>query len=195
MSVTVPESKRLLQLEKVIKAGQQTFVEVGIALAEIRDSKLYQLEHDTFEDYCRERWGWSKPYCTQLITASKVVRNLPEESKVAIATESQARELAKAEPDQREEILRSVAAKGPVTAKAIREQIQEAVEVEKPRVTIDAQWKAALGKTEVAPPELTPLQEAQQDLDYLLDKAVETLSKPDLNELLDHLHAWIQRQS
>ena len=30
---------------------------VGSALRDIRDEGLYTETHDTFEDYCRDRWG------------------------------------------------------------------------------------------------------------------------------------------
>lgn len=55
--LTTTESSKLCQLESTIEAGLKTFVEVGSALMEIRDSRLYRQEFGTFEDYCRERWG------------------------------------------------------------------------------------------------------------------------------------------
>jgi len=100
--ITIQESARLVELEGKISSGLQTFVDVGEALMEIRDSRLYRgVEHKTFEAYCREKWNFSKPYATQLIGAAKVVRNIET---VAIATvpktESQARPLAKLPAEQ-----------------------------------------------------------------------------------------------
>ena len=40
--ISLVESQRLIELEKVIEGGRQTFVEVGTALAEIRDSQIYR---------------------------------------------------------------------------------------------------------------------------------------------------------
>lgn len=82
-----PES-RLQALESVIEQGKQTFIEVGKALLEIRDSRLYLENHPTFESYCYERWGWRRTHAYQLIDAASV-------SAVAdIQNERQARELA-----------------------------------------------------------------------------------------------------
>jgi hypothetical protein len=39
-------------LEKIIQKGSRTFWKVGLALAKIRDERLYELEgYATFEDY------------------------------------------------------------------------------------------------------------------------------------------------
>lgn len=124
--LTIPQSKRLHELEKIIKRGKQTFVQVGLALVEIRDGRLYKSDFNSFEDYCREKWGWSKPYCTQLITAARVVNQLPQQSAVAIATESQARELSKVEPEKRASVIELAGAKAdaenrPMTARDIAE--------------------------------------------------------------------------
>jgi hypothetical protein len=108
--VRIRDDERLAELEKVIAKGRKTFVEVGLSLAEIRDTRLYRREYSGFEEYCRKRWGWSKPYCTQLITAAAVVESLPADKQVAIATESQARELAKAAPEERAGVVQAVAA-------------------------------------------------------------------------------------
>jgi hypothetical protein len=102
--ITMEESSRLVELEKQIKRGLDTFVEVGEALLEIRDSRLYRIEHGTFEEYCRDKWGMSKPYAIQMIAASKVAKNLET---VAIATkpttESQARPLTTLPADKQPE--------------------------------------------------------------------------------------------
>lgn len=122
--VRIREDERLAELEKVIARGRKTFVEVGLALTEIRDMRLYKREYSGFEEYCRKRWGWSKPYCTQLIIAAAVVESLPAEKQVAIATESQARELGKAAPEQRAGVVQAVVNSGrPVTAKEIRRHL------------------------------------------------------------------------
>jgi hypothetical protein len=130
--LTTTEAGTLSALEECISKGQKTFIEVGCALAEIRDSKLYRADFKTFEDYCRVKWGWSKPYCTQLIGAARVVESLPESAKVAIATESQARELAKVEPERRVEVIELAAQAGPLTARSIREAAKPTAAPEPP---------------------------------------------------------------
>jgi hypothetical protein len=41
--ISLDESKRLIVPEQTIERGRAAFIEVGEALAEIRDSKLYRL--------------------------------------------------------------------------------------------------------------------------------------------------------
>lgn len=43
--------------EAVLERGLATFVEVGDALQTIKLNRLYRMHYETFEDYCRERWG------------------------------------------------------------------------------------------------------------------------------------------
>ena len=76
-----------------------TFVEVGTALSEIRDSRIYRTTFKTFEDYCQKRWEFSRQYVNKIISASEVVSNL-ETNVSKPKTESQARPLAKLPADQ-----------------------------------------------------------------------------------------------
>jgi hypothetical protein len=75
MSVAV-ERRRLDQLEAVIERGIETFVAVGEALMEIRDSRLYKQTHSSFDAYCKERWGFSRRRGYQLIAAAQVVEEV-----------------------------------------------------------------------------------------------------------------------
>jgi hypothetical protein len=51
-------TQKLAELERVMERGLQTFVEVGKALADIRDGELYRGQgYATFEDYCQQRWA------------------------------------------------------------------------------------------------------------------------------------------
>ena len=56
----VDDLARLPELEAVIERGLATFIEVGKALMEIQDGRLYRETHATFEDYCRQRWEMSR---------------------------------------------------------------------------------------------------------------------------------------
>jgi hypothetical protein len=64
------EASRLQELEQVIQQGLVTFVEVGTALAEIRDSRLYRWTHDTFAEYCDQRWGMTTRRARQVMDAA-----------------------------------------------------------------------------------------------------------------------------
>lgn len=100
-TLALSERTRLAQLEETIERGLATFVEVGAALMEVRDSRLYRDGFTTFEDYCRERWQMARNYANKLIAASEAVANLGTTVPILPITESQARPLTRLEPDQR----------------------------------------------------------------------------------------------
>lgn len=97
------EVARLAELEEVVERGQQTFVEVGLALAEIRENLLYRATYSTFEAYCQDRWGWTSSRARQLIAASKTVTSVTAQGLPAPKTEGEARRIAKAERDAEKE--------------------------------------------------------------------------------------------
>lgn len=99
--LTGSEQRDLTKHEKVIERGVKTFVEVGKALLAVRsdERKLYR-EFGTFEDYCQERWGFSKSRAYQLIDASKTQENVHNCGQNAPTNEAQARELARLPDEQ-----------------------------------------------------------------------------------------------
>lgn len=140
-TVALPDwdAHRLAVLEETVAAGMQTFVEVGTALAEIRDSRLYRAEHATFEDYCERRWSLRRSRAYQLIDAAAVVVStmvdtVPELP--APANERQARELARVEPERRAEVWQRAVEDtgGRPTAAAVREAAAPVLvpEIERP---------------------------------------------------------------
>jgi hypothetical protein len=150
--MTAVTMARLVELERVIERGQQTFVEVGMALLEIRDSRLYRASHGTFEDYCRERWGWTHRHANRVIEASEVAGLV---GPTGPSVEAQARELAplRDQPDAMREVWASVVARAeatdePVTAPLIRNGVRDYIrgmaaesEAELQRATAD--WSDA----------------------------------------------------
>ncbi len=64
--------ERLAACEHVIERGMASFIEVGNALAEIRDSRLYLEKNATFEEYCRDRWNLSRKRAYDQIAAASV---------------------------------------------------------------------------------------------------------------------------
>ena len=101
--LTKPEVTTLGECENVIEAGQRTFIDVGQALLKIRDSRLYRAEHDTFENYCVSRWGWSKSRANQLVDAAKAAANLTTTVVTPPASERVVRPLTHLEPAQQRE--------------------------------------------------------------------------------------------
>jgi hypothetical protein len=117
--MSIRESQRLEELEKTIARGQKTFVEVGLALAEIRDSRLYKREYSSFQEYCHKKWGWTKQHAYRLIEAAPVAK-----SNLQVTSLNQARELAKVEPAQRAGVVQAIVDEGkPVTAAEIRRHL------------------------------------------------------------------------
>jgi hypothetical protein len=75
------QPSRLTELESVIertKHSHAEFIELGQALEEVRDSKLYKERYGTFEDYCELRWGFKRAHGYRLVEASKAALALPE---------------------------------------------------------------------------------------------------------------------
>lgn len=99
-------TRSLVQCESVIERGFGTFVEVGEALMEIRDQRLYRSTHGDFDTYCRERWGMSRRNSDRLIDAAEVVGQLGPIGPTP-QTESQARALSpvKNDPDKAREAM------------------------------------------------------------------------------------------
>lgn len=99
-------TRTLEDYEAVIERGLETFFEVGVALTEIRDARLYRESFETFEDYCRERWDFSDSRARQLVAAAETVTTVTVEGLPAPRNESVARELAplRREPEQLREV-------------------------------------------------------------------------------------------
>jgi len=71
--LTTTDVTNLERCEQIIERGKDTFVEVGLALTEIRDKKLYRRDYDTFQAYCQERWDFTRRRADQLIKAADTV--------------------------------------------------------------------------------------------------------------------------
>lgn len=96
-------TRTITELEAVIERGMQTYVEVGEALEEIREAKLYREDYATFEDYCRERWGMARQTAYDYLRAAEVAENV-RSSVQSQPSFTQARELASLPPEQQVEV-------------------------------------------------------------------------------------------
>jgi hypothetical protein len=115
------EALALKACEYTIEKGFATFVQVGNALLEIRDEKLYRQDYGTFEEYCRQRWGIERAHAYRLINASKVAGNVSPIGDIQPTSESQVRPLAKLEPEEQREVWEKATQANPnPTAKQIR---------------------------------------------------------------------------
>jgi len=112
--LTPAEHTRLTVLESIIRENFLAYVAVGNALLEIRESRLYRNDTGrTWEGYCRELWDMSFQYADRLVSASKVIENLTpigvkDDGSIdwdrMPANESQARELARLEPEEQKQV-------------------------------------------------------------------------------------------
>lgn len=99
-SLSEHESAEFQACEAVIAGGWQAFVEVGLALARIRDARLYRVDYDNFQAYCRARWEYGRNYVDRLISAAQVFTHLMTISHQIPDHETQIRPLVGLTPEQ-----------------------------------------------------------------------------------------------
>src|ERR1051326_4926214 len=51
-------------------------IQVGLALATVRDRRLYRGQFGNFQEYCRYRWDYGRRYVDQLIAAAQLFTHL-----------------------------------------------------------------------------------------------------------------------
>lgn len=107
IAITRSEDARLQKLERTIERGKKAFIEVGIALKEIRDDKLYRSSHGTFAKYVEERFGFKRAVAYHYIEAADVSGNVTNGD--IIQNDRQAREVAKAPPEKQTEVVERAA--------------------------------------------------------------------------------------
>ena len=123
--LTVSEAERLDACEQVIERGLATFVDVGAALLEVRDSRLYRMTYPTFEAYCEARWNMVASRARQLISAANTVGNLlaVTNGNSLPTNERTARELSGLAPDEQRAVWAEAVATAPggkITAAHVR---------------------------------------------------------------------------
>ncbi len=98
--LTEEEQRDRLHLERKV---ERAFYEAGKALTELRDRRLYRSTHRTFEEYCKDRFGYSRDAAYLKISATAVYENIQKflptiGRQIPMPTnERQLRPLAKAE--------------------------------------------------------------------------------------------------
>ena len=107
MSTAAPTNScdlfRLPELEGYIEPRLGLFVDVGKALCEIRDRRLYAATHKSFEAYLAARWNMRRQTGYDYIKAAAVVGNV-RSTVQALPSLTQAVELAVLAPAQQQEI-------------------------------------------------------------------------------------------
>lgn len=139
MELAITKNKTELErLEGIIQRGLSTFYDVGRALMEIRNEELYKIKnggaYQTFEAYCKGVWDMSKMHAYRLMDSCKVIDTVKSNQLVTPVTESQARPLARLEPDQQREAWQKAvdtAPDGKVTAAHVYKIVKGMTEPEK----------------------------------------------------------------
>lgn len=75
LDLSYDEQRDRLALERKV---ERAFYLAGVALAQLRDRKLYRSTHNSFEEYCQDRFGMKRRHPYRLIDAAKVVDNILE---------------------------------------------------------------------------------------------------------------------
>ncbi|MBC6435507.1 hypothetical protein FM036_39300 [Nostoc sp. HG1] len=119
--LTEDEQSDRLHLERKV---ERAVFEAGKALMELRDRRLYRSTHSTFEEYCKDRFGFQRRHPYRLIEASAVFDNLmkmcpngtqtesesddgemcPNGTQILPTSERQVRPITKLEPEQQWEV-------------------------------------------------------------------------------------------
>lgn len=143
--LTTAESTDKAALMTRVRNGLDTWVEVGTALMELRDRKLWRDEAPDFTSFCQTHFGFTRRRADQLIAASAAVleveksssKNGPDTTEKAESPRGgsafQAEELAKAPPDKQAEKWRKAvdtapkdkAGKPKVTAAHVRRVVRD----------------------------------------------------------------------
>src|SRR5580692_9049278 len=71
-----PAEARLAERELTIERNLPNYQEIGEALYDIREERLYRVKgFRTFEDYCRHRWGWkSRQVAYNYVAAAQIAK-------------------------------------------------------------------------------------------------------------------------
>ena len=124
--LTKAQADELEKCEQIIRKGFGTFLEVGAALAQIRDQELFKGRgFDNFNQYWRKELGISRSYAYNLIGSAEVSKQLSsiEDFSPNQLTESQLRELIPVKEDRRIDAWKravELAGDKPITAKIVR---------------------------------------------------------------------------
>lgn len=134
--LTEIERDQLAKLEARIDKAQRLFLEIGHALAEINETRLYRETHRTFEEYTMSRFGWKRGHAYNLIAAYETADNLKTGGLPAPANEYQVRPLMSLPADQQCAVWDRAtrATGGKITHKAVKAAVAEVTGALKPMI-------------------------------------------------------------
>lgn len=115
-TLTKPEMRLLQEQVAIIDAGLHTFVEVGNALAVIREQRLYRATSTTFEAFCEEHWHMTSRHANRLMNAAEIADEVnPKIGPMVrkLEHESHARVLVAVKPEARAEVFEQASESAP----------------------------------------------------------------------------------
>jgi hypothetical protein len=182
--LSAEEADVLAHHEAVIARGLKSFVEVGLALMEIKERKLYRGAYTTFEQYLDQRWHVGTSHGYRLIEAAEVMRSLsPIGDKLPLPTnEAQARELAAVPKEARQEVWETAvqtAPKGKVTASHVK-------------TVVTRRLGKPTGKGSSAHPKVTPRKPRRVQVQELLYQALTLMGDDEAMALLREFWAGVR---
>ncbi len=132
-SLTTREQREFGRAERTIAKGLKSFLEVGMALKEIRDKRLYRQQYDTFAEYVAKRWEMSRPRAYELCAASEVMADLSgiPDIRVLPENEAQANPLTRLKITEHRQqawgmaVAMAAAERRPVTARDAEEAVRK----------------------------------------------------------------------
>jgi hypothetical protein len=184
--LSTDQAEELEKCEKIIKQGWGTFLEVGRALATIRDKKLYKGKYYSFDQYWRKELGVSRSYAYSLIESAVVNDQLSAIADIEVKplNEAQLRELIPVKEGKRVDAWKKaveLAGDNPITAKIVR----KAAEKFRPRKSGKPRVKKVGGEIDLGPA-LKLLSQAETLAEENKDKAIQK-KLTELRELLEGL--------
>ena len=77
-TLSAPETRQLADANKFIHKWKDQFCEVGNRLDLVNREKLFRDDYDTFADYCKGEFGFTRQWAHRTITSSKVAAEVKD---------------------------------------------------------------------------------------------------------------------
>ncbi len=164
------------------------YVTIGRELAEISSDRLYrQSGYSTFEEYCRDRWGWSRENAYKYIQASGFTQNVYSNTQTPPSL-TQAVQLTSLSPSKQVEVAAAIDF-STATVREVRQAVQEAKQPTTPVITPEPkpveQSKMAVHFSSDSPEWYTPpevLALVEKTLGVIdLDPCCNSIGEPNVN--------------
>jgi len=124
------DSIRLERLCEVVTNNLDSARKVWEALHEIKESRLYRAEAKTFEEFCANRWQFTRQWANGLARAAAGARCLPDDVPISARA---AIELERVPEEQRQEVVAAMQDQGlKVTAANVRATVEAMAEPDEP---------------------------------------------------------------